>query len=244
MHSPAKAHYLRHTAAREAAKASPRDGMEGATGYELMLAKLAQDRRRLKEIQSIERKIVVKRELLPDYVPWVDGVLATGNGAQDDVLMTVLVWRIDTGDFPAALAIARYAIGHRLSLPDQYERSLGCLLAEEFADTALKAITADERIDLDSLLAVADLTAEQDMPDEVRAKLHKAIGLALAGTDKPLALEQLRRALVLHDKAGVKKDIERLEREIRNAGQDEAQGAPPEDGAAPDNAAPAQPGEG
>lgn len=217
MSSPAKAHYLRHVAAREAAAAAPDATMANATGYELMVAKLAQDKRRLKEIQSIERKIEVKRELLPEYAPWVDGVLAAGRGAQDDVLMTVLVWRIDVGDFAGALAIAAYALQHGLTLPDQYQRSLPCLLAEEFADTAIRAREAGNLVDSASLLAVAQLTAEEDMPDEVRAKLHKALGYSLADTDKPAALQQLRRAIELHDKVGVKKDIERLEREIKNA---------------------------
>jgi len=61
------------------------------------------------------------------------------------------------------------------------------------------------------------LTESEDMPDEVRAKLHKAIGYALNETDKPAALEHLIRALNLHEKVGVKKDIEVLEREIKNA---------------------------
>jgi hypothetical protein len=226
MSSPAKAHYLRHIAAAEAAKAAPDAPMENATGYELMLAKLAQDKRRLKELQSVERKIEVKRTLLPDYAPWVEGVLSAGRGAQDDVLMTVLVWRIDVGDFAGALAIARYALHFGLQLPDQYQRTLPCLLAEEVADTALKATDAGLPVDLDSLDQVAQLTADEDMPDEVRAKLYKAGGYAMRDTDKPTALRLLQRALQLHDKVGVKKDIEHLEREIRNAAA--AAGAPDE----------------
>lgn len=194
-----------------------------ATQYELMLAKLAEDRRRLHEIQSVERKIELKKTLLPEYDAWVEGALA-GSGAQDDVLMTVMVWRIDTGDLSGALAIAAYAIKHKLSMPDQYKRTTGCLLAEEFAERAMRDLANAEPSEDDcraiakTLGAVAELTAEEDMPDEVRAKLVKANGYALAGFDKPAALELLQRALALHDKAGVKKDIERLEREIKNSG--------------------------
>jgi hypothetical protein len=56
------------------------------------------------------------------------------------------------------------------------------------------------------------------MPDQVRAKLHFAIGrhLAKAGTDDATALDHLRRAVELHDKVGAKKDIEQLERKLRN----------------------------
>ncbi len=45
--------------------------------YEQMLVKLAADNRTLKQIRSNERKGRQKRELLPFYLPWVAGVLAT-----------------------------------------------------------------------------------------------------------------------------------------------------------------------
>lgn len=38
-----------------------------------MLMQLAEHRRRLKQIQSIERKIEVKRQLLPEYAAYIQG---------------------------------------------------------------------------------------------------------------------------------------------------------------------------
>lgn len=229
--SHARAHFQRASAA---SAEGPREEQTTGNAYELMLAKLAEDRRRLKSVQSIERKADVKRELLPDYAPWVEGVLASASGRQDDVLMTVMVWRIDTGDVKGALPLAQYAIEHGLVMPDQYQRTTACLIAEEAADMALKAI---DTADFDSLVAVLDLTADEDMPDEVRAKLHKAIGYVArqrAGDgdgeasrhDLQNALEHLQRARELHDKVGVKKDIERLEVQLKNsAGTGTAPGA-------------------
>ncbi|EIF79593.1 Phage terminase, endonuclease subunit, partial [Burkholderia pseudomallei 354a] len=108
INTPARAHFNRVSAARAAAAVSPGATMKGATAYELMLAKLAADRRALKGIQSIERKVELKRKLLPEYTDYVAGALSGGRGAQDDVLVTVMVWRIDAGDFDGALAIAAY----------------------------------------------------------------------------------------------------------------------------------------
>lgn len=187
------------------------------TEYELMLAALTEDRRRLREIQSIERKISVKRELLPAYADYCAGVLSAGRGAQDDVLLTVMVWRLDTGDWPGALDVAAYALSHGMIMPDQYQRTTACVVAEELADQALTALGSDQPFDISSLQRCLDLTACHDMPDEVRAKLHKALGLALRENHPGVALEHLRRALALHERVGVKKDIERLERELRNA---------------------------
>ena len=214
MKSPAQRHYERVSAEQAAASAAPGGSLAGASVYELMLAKLASDRRRLKSIQSIERKIEVKRaELLPEYVDYVAGALAGGRGAQDDVLTTVMIWRVDAGDFAGTLDIARYALAHRMTLPDQYDRPLATAIAEEFADAALAEIRKGATFDGAQLDEIAQLTASADMHDQVRAKLHKALGyIAEQGGDGKAALEHLCRALELDPRAGVKQDIARLEK--------------------------------
>lgn len=217
MATPAQRHFQRVTAARAAAQAAA-DGPKIMAGnaYELMLAQLDTDRRRLKSIQSVERKIDAKREMLPTYEAYVQGVLDAASGVQDDVLMSVLVWRIDVGDLPGAIKIAGYALDHQLALPDQYQRTLGCLLAEEFADGALKAIKTGGTVDVPALQTIASLTQDQDMPDEVRAKLLKAIGLGLEATDPAQAHDYLQQALAKHEGVGVKKDMERITRTLKN----------------------------
>jgi len=228
MTSPARRHQARIRAAQAAASAAPGQTLAGASQYELMLAKLATDKRRLKSIQSVARKIDVKREVLPEYDAYVSGALEGGRGAQDDVLMTVMIWRVDAGDFAGALDIARYAMRHRLTLPDQYERSTGAAIAEEFADAALSAFKNGATFDGDQLIEIDELTAEVDMHDQIRAKLHKAIALAYApaaalegeavkGAEHAratLALEHLRRALQLDERTGVKTNIVRLEKAL------------------------------
>ncbi len=218
-----------------------------ANAYELMLVKLHADRRRLKTVQSTERKIAVKRELLPAYAAWCEGVMAAGCPRQDEVFMTVLIWTIDTGDFATALPMARHAIAQDLVLPDRFARTTACLIAEEMAETALKHEGAALAADLPQLLACAELVAACDMPDEVRAKLFKACAYAhrAAAADgvpaaevaqhRRQALELLTRALQLHDKCGVKKDIERLERELRasSGGTVPDATAPPSSSSAP-----------
>ena len=217
MKSPAQRHYERVSAEQAAASAAPGESLAGASVYELMLAKLASDRRRLKSIASIERKIEVKRaELLPEYVDYVAGALAGGRGAQDDILTTVMIWRVDVGDFDGALDIARYALAHRMTLPDQYDRPLATAIAEEFAEAALAAFKKGGTpigVSGAQLGEVAQLTGSADMHDQVRAKLHKALGyVAEQGGDGKAALEHLRRALELDSRAGVKQDIARIEK--------------------------------
>ncbi|MDU6412219.1 MAG: terminase endonuclease subunit [Yersiniaceae bacterium] len=210
MLSPAQRHVMRQQAVDAAQQ---RDNpLRHANGYELMLMRLNDDKRHLKKLHSVERKAALKRELLPEYGPWVSGVLSEGKGAQDAVLMTVMIWRLDTGDIPGALAIARYALQYGLVPPDTYKRnSTAYLLAEEVADAATRARTLEQPVDIDPLLATLALTNAEDMPDVVRAKLHKIIGYVLRDTGRAIdAMEHLTRALQLDDRCGVKKDIERL----------------------------------
>lgn len=225
--SLAQRHRLRVLAELEAAAASPLTSMAGATAYELQLAQLLQDRLRLKNIEGNERKAALKIQLLPTYQPYIEGVLAGGNGAQDEVMTTLMVWAIDAGAFPDALKIAGYVLKHNLIMPDRFARSTGCLIAEEVAEAALKAQKAGGEFDLQTLLDTEELTRERDMPDEARAKLHLAIGRALAAqvTDETPTAEQmetlrsargnLTRAIALHTSCGGKKDLERVDRLLK-----------------------------
>ncbi|MFM5096558.1 phage terminase small subunit [Aeromonas veronii] len=213
--TPARRNRERKLAALQGA-ANPQFDQVTANAYELQLMQLAEHRRTLKGIQSIERKIDAKRTMLATYKPWIDGLLAADRGGQDDVLVTVTLWHLDTGDLAGALPMADYVIRHKLNTPDQYERTAPTLIAEEVADTAIKLQEAGTGPDLFLLINYLRLLQDCDIFDQVRAKLHKAVGRAyLAEGGKEPAAEHYRRALELHDKVGIKKELEVLEREIK-----------------------------
>lgn len=225
MISHAKAHWQRTMAAAQAPEGDT-TSTANASAYEFMLVKLAEDKRRLKELKSIERKAEVKAKLLHEYQPWIEGVLAGDSSRQDDVLMTV-VWTIDIGDFAATLTIGEYAIRHGLTIPDQYKRDMPCVLAEEIAETALKETDEVRAAILPMLLTASGLVEREDIPDEVRTKLCKAIGYAYrAAGDLPMASSALTRALELHSKVGAKCDIELIERSIKNSAPPEKERTP------------------
>jgi len=223
--SIAQAHQRRARAAMEAAKTAPQQSMAGATAYEHQLNQLLQDRLRLKAIQSNEGKAALKAQLLPEYIPYVEGVLAAGNGAQDDVMTTVMVWRVDVEDYSGALDIADYVLKHKLIMPDRFERTTGCLVAEEIATAALKAQKANGSFDLSILHRTVELTDAEDMPDQARAKLYLATGRAtLDGVtaEEPgqpgqiqAGIDLLKRAIELHDGCGGKKDLDSAERLLK-----------------------------
>ncbi|HEY3982524.1 terminase endonuclease subunit [Cedecea sp.] len=213
MLSPAQRHVMRVSASQAAQRVNA--PLRHATPYEQMLVRLAADRRTLKNIRSREAKAKKKAELLPFYHPWVTGVLENGTGAQDDILMTVMLWRLDAGQLAAALEIARYALRYRLAPPDGHARTAPYMLAEEFALSALRARDGGQPVDVSLLPDVLELVHDADMPDEVRARLHKVTGLTLRDAGNPAAaLAHLNRAVQLDSNAGVRKDIERLTREL------------------------------
>ncbi|WP_054633101.1 phage terminase small subunit [Pantoea stewartii] len=211
MTNPFRAH-TRFIQGQEAA----RTGGNGrhAKGYDLMLLQLNEDRRRLKGIQSTVTKAQVKIEVLPKYAAWAEGVLSVDGAQQDDVIMYVMLWRIDAGDYAGALTIGRHALKHGWVMPVG-KRNTATVLAEEMADAAKAAMLAGTPFDSDLLLQTLDAVDGEDMPDQSRARLHKSIGWVQTESNPVSALNHLKHALQLDEKCGVKKDIEQLERKLR-----------------------------
>ena len=200
-------HVKAHKEAARSASSAPRR-MAG-TEAERMFAQLALHRAALKAIKSRAAKIAQKREFLPQYAAYVDGVLEADGGAQDDVVTTVMLWRLDVGDFDGALEIADYALRHDLAMPDYISRDAATTLVEEIADAAL----ADPRAAfVDPLETALLLTEDRDMVDEVRAKAEKALGLALKDSDPDKAIAEMEAALALDPKCGVKTELNRLKK--------------------------------
>jgi Phage small terminase subunit len=199
----------------------------------LMLVKLTSDRARLKEIQSVERKIDAKREMLADYQSWLDGLIEAADSLPDavgnDVLTTCMMWHIDTGDFARALHLGAVVIDRSIPMPSWFQRTAACALAENIAEAAFDAIRNKSEFDVDHVTSAMLITETKDMPDEVRAKLFKAQAMLLdrnaeaigsAQADGPAgayaatlesALGAAARALQLNSECGVKSLIKKLE---------------------------------
>lgn len=206
--------------------------------YAALRVLLHDNLRSLSDISSHEARNPVKVDFARAFTPWIDGVLAAseaagaaGDGgyraAQDEIVVTNLVWAIDCRDFDYALRLGAHIIGHGLALPEKFKRTPACYLAEEVAEIAN---AEHEAVSLEHLLAVMRLVEKHDFHDAVAAKLHKAIGRGFARKAESFdpaadnapaggkaafvaeALDHLKRAFTLDRNVGVKKDIERLER--------------------------------
>jgi hypothetical protein len=225
-HTPAMIYRERAAATIVASAPEQATSAEDRVAAQIVL-RLTHDLRRLKEIRSIDKKIEVKREMLPEYKAWIEGVIAAdagvGDGIQAEVLPTVMVWLIDTGDYAGALDLVPFVLRHNVPMPSRYQRDAATIVVEEIADAALRAQNAGDAFPIDVLLQVEELTADLDLHDEVRAKLLKAIGVEqlraaeeLPAGDCKAALEatltMLRNAQRLNDRVGVKDRIKRADK--------------------------------
>lgn len=216
--SIARRHLQRTLATRESRAAAGAPGPQTGPMADRMLALLRMHQAELKTIQSRTAKIAAKRGWLADYAPYVDGVLAADGGAQDEVLVTVMLWRLDAGDLAGALDIAAYAVRHGLAMPERFARDLPTTLLEEIAEAALTALATDAAPAMAEPVAAAlELTGDCDMPDEVRAKAHKALGLIFKATDPARAATHLETALALDARSGVKTELSRLRKAMEPA---------------------------
>lgn len=215
-------HFHKVSAARSAVADQPNS--EHDTAHESVLRALAVHKSRLRLIQSVESKIEYKRTALPDIIPWVTGVLEADRGGQDPVVVHAMTWLMDVGQYEYGLTVGAYVLRHGLQMPDEYKRPPATVIAEIIADDALKAMETGGKVDVHPLCEAIRVTGDHDMHDQVRAKLHKALGLALLPAEMPStygdieaapvleSLSNLQRAFALFANVGVKKPMERAQR--------------------------------
>lgn len=226
MLTPAQRHFQKVMAERRGQADEESDIQR--TAHEQILHRLRMDLSRLSGVQSEETKAEMKKSMLPEYEGWIEGTLDGDSGRQDEVITRLMVWAIDCRDYALAMRLGRYVVRHGLTLPDNFNRTAATFLTEEMSKPLLTLAAADSDADLSSGIAVldevADIVADSDMPDVVRAKLCKARALSRRGatdiTTKAEALALFREALTRNPNAGVKKEIATLAREVKKLAAD------------------------
>lgn len=217
--SYARRHFEKTTAEIAAAEAGGAD-LGSLSAYQRLLKSLHDDKVLLKSVSSIADKVHIKKQALPAYQEWIDGITAAGTVQADDrVAATVIVWMIDCGLLDEAMPLADVLIHSGLESADEYSRSMPEIIVEQMADQ----IESGSEISAESLKTLIEwATAKKEdglheinLADVIRAKLLKAAGeKAEAADDNETALNLYRQAVGYNDKAGVKKRIEALEKQL------------------------------
>lgn len=205
MITPAQQHW-QNVMAQRAGRANEGVDHAARTAHEEVLYRLRLAQARLKGVQARSAKAAIKKELLPDFSGWIEGTLEADGGQQDEVIATLMVWAIDCGDLPLALRIGAYVVRHNLIMPDNFGRTAATVLTEEICNPVLTQAGTDADADLSAFIEPLDtlreIVTDQDMPDEVRAKLCKACAFARRGLSDAdsmaLSLKLLREAMHLN----------------------------------------------
>lgn len=217
--SYARRHFEKTTAEIAAAEAGGTD-LGSLSAYQRLLKNLHDDKVLLKSVSSIADKVHIKKQALPAYQEWIDGITAAGTVQADDrIAATVIVWMIDCGLLDEAMPLADVLIHSGLESADEYSRSMPEIIVEQMADQ----IESGSEISAENLKTLIEwATAKKEdglheinLADVIRAKLLKAAGeKAEAADDNETALNLYRQAVGYNDKAGVKKRIEALEKQL------------------------------
>lgn len=218
--SYARRHFEKTTAEIAAAAEAGGADLGSLSAYQRLLKSLHDDKVLLKSVSSIADKVHIKKQALPAYQEWIDGITAAGTVQADDrIAATVIVWMIDCGLLDEAMPLADVLIHSGLESADEYSRSMPEIIVEQMADQ----IESGSEISAESLKTLIEwATAKKEdglheinLADVIRAKLLKAAGeKAEAADDNETALNLYRQAVGYNDKAGVKKRIEALEKQL------------------------------
>lgn len=196
MRNFAREHFQKHQAKAAAEQAAEFGAMQDMTAFELQMMQLNNDLQRLKQIQATEAKVVLKKALLPNHLPYVEGILEANKSIQDEVFMTILVWCIDVGDYAKTLQLAEFALRHNMIMPDSFKRNTATYVVETIAEVFLKQLKTNAIVDISVLEQVEQLIQNPDldptvldMPSQAKAKLYVALGKAsvklIQSTDEP-----------------------------------------------------------
>jgi len=214
MTSLAAKHFQKYSAAAETSEAE--NGIDPKrTNYELLLGKLALDRKRLKQIKSVEKKIETKSEIVSDYDDYLNGVIQSDAGIEDIVLTTLMLWNIDAGNFDRATELAEYAIVHGLAMPPHIERATVNVYVEEMVDQLLKLSPDELQAHGEIIKTVMQHKEDSDQMDQVSAKAHKLAGIFAHNTDPEKALEHYKRAVELNPNIGLKTTVTKMEKSLK-----------------------------
>lgn len=195
--------------------------------FEQLQAAMVTDVARIKTKPALEDKQVLKSELLPNYLPFVQAYVADGHDYPNDVAVQVMVWLFDVNDIDNALKIGMYlvATGNN-DLPPKFSRNLPTFVADAIYDWANAELKAEQTASpyLDDLITFMDDQALVEKWDLHPAVISKNLALLAKHKEREGKLAECvalcERAEVANPTgAGVKTMKERVQKLLDKAAE-------------------------
>lgn len=172
----------------------------------------------LKSFDGKSRKIEYKKERYGHYLPWVLGLIAGDQGQEDKVLEYMLVWSMDIGDIDHFLQIAQYMDKHNLNPP--FETKLPSFISDNARDNI-------DQLSLEDAIKLADFIEDKDVQENSHAKFLRLLGEKIlkepeiTEAQKHQVVRYWSKAVTLDPQIGIKKQLEKLQKELDIEEQDQ-----------------------
>lgn len=198
--------------------------------FEQLQAAMVTDVARIKTKPVIEDKQALKRELLSNYLPFVEAYVSDGHDYPNDVAVHVMVWLFDVNDIDNALKIGMNLVASgNNDLPAKFSRNLPTFIADAVYDWANAELKAEQTASpyLDELVAFIDDDALIEKWDLHPAVISKNLALLAKHKEREGKLAECvalcERAEVANPEgAGVKTMKERVQKALAKETEDAA----------------------
>lgn len=136
---------------------APGNDDQGHKMFHQLKAGLEVDLQRISNQSRMDDKIALKREVLPNYLPFVQDYMAQGHDYPNMVAVQVLIWLLDVGEMEEALKLGFYLTRTRKQdLPPKFTRDIPTFICDAVYDWANEELKADRSASpyLDQVVAV------------------------------------------------------------------------------------------
>lgn len=140
-------------------------------------AALQTDVQRLSTKDKIEDKAAMKKELLPNYMPFVEDYMANGHDYPNSVAVMMMVWLFDIGDIEQGLHLGFYLVKTpKQPMPHGFSSTMETFICDYAYDWSIAQIKDEKTASpyLDNLVKVM-LDAEWELALAVKSKMLSLI---------------------------------------------------------------------
>lgn len=139
------------------------------TDYQLMLEV---DIQKVKLESDINKKLGVKRALLPQYLDFVDGYVANNDSYDNPVAVEIFIWMLDLEDIQRALVLGLYLISQKQAMPERFSSDMRTFLCNAMTEYAAKMLKEEQSAGpyLNTLVAIVD-DENWEIPTIAKSKL-------------------------------------------------------------------------
>lgn len=228
MSTPMQRQRARQMEARQAQQLA-RAPADGTQSQHIRLIALENDVRRLRSLERIADRAVMKRdELLPRWMPHAQTYLDGGRVYQNPVLVYCVIWLLDTWQFERALSWGEIAIQQGQQTPDNIKSGLPTFIASNILDWAERESEAGRSVRPWFWRLFRRVRRVWRINERLTARYYKFAALQHmrdAGTEQPGGISSIRvlrladalmaRAEALHPKVQVKTQRSRIAMRLR-----------------------------